>query len=203
MEKTASLSLFKEMIETTKSVMYRHPTSFWRLFRGFIMDLGVVTEHVRNDDFRLMYLRLLSVRVVGSAYWDYQLQRDIKAVIEELVKSDPAELKESALYAVGKVEIEVLSDSEGRNVLNVEEIRTGLGKVVPGLDEISKTHVFSRLVTALRQVQHKFAEHGVKELENFYNALVVASEKDWSNVLAEVDKYLIKLDKESILWQRT
>lgn len=202
MDKAASLSLLKEMVQTTKITTSGYPTSFYVLLRRFVQDLGRVTNQVHDGDLRLVQLRLLSVASIGKVCWDYQLQQYAKPVIEELTRSDPAELRELAVYAVCRVDIDVLSDIDGRDALDVEEIHSGLVRVLPWLDDASKTYVFSKLAEALRRVQLGFAKHVGTELNEFYNAVTMAADKDWSDVLAEVDKYVIELDREAMIWLR-
>lgn len=202
MDKSASLLLFREMVETTRRGMSKRAAGLFLYFRAFVHDLGDVTDHVDDVNLRLAYLRLLSTRSIFEVYCDYLLQESTGEAVRELTESDPVVLRESALYAASKIETHALSDANGRQLIDIDSVLSTVGKAIPKMDDASKTGVLSILVTALRGVQWSVEKDTREELEAFYGALSGAAAKDWPSVLAEIDDFAVKWDKVSSPWQR-
>jgi ClpP class serine protease len=77
------------------------------------------------------------------------------------------------------VTISVLGDKEGRDVIDVERLRSDLEKVFRELDEGTKTTIFSNILSVIRMLYDKFVEEGCKEMMEFYDDLLKSCKKGW------------------------
>jgi hypothetical protein len=100
------------------------------------------------------------------------------------------------------VTISVLSDGEGRDVIDIERLRSDLEKVLNGLDESTRTVIFSNITCAIRMLYDKFIEEGYKEMIGFYDNILKSCRKGWQEVYNTFIEYMLKMDKEAVPWLR-
>ena len=106
------------------------------------------------------------------------------------------------MYASSKVTIHVLSDGEGREVVDIEILRNDLESVFKKLDESTITILFYNVLSAIRMVYDEFVEEGYREMMEFYDNILKNCKKGWQEVYNTCIEYMLKMDKEAIMWLR-
>lgn len=205
MDDLKSLELLKEIIDSAKNATARHPYGFSSVFSGLIYDLMHITDHIQNDKLRMCFLHFMSAQKTFSSRLNYAFQNQVKEKLETLIndeKNIPESLKEIMSYGVNKLRIGVCSDGEGRDVIDMDELRSLTNDLLKDLDSSERNFILSKMSRAIRDILPEFVEREKDELIKFYNKLISPSEKDWSAVYNTIDEFALKHDKEGVLWQR-
>lgn len=200
-----ALKVLREMAENVKKTTEVNPRAFYIIFSGFRDNLTRITNHIQNDNFRAWSVTFWLLEGVFRTYLDHPFQ---KIVVEKLKKSLEEEediRREIILNAASRsLSVGVLSDDEGRDVVNMVSLRRDFEDVLEDLDESTKILVLLKVSNAIREIYNNtsFIEERKKEMLEFYDNLIASSEKDWEKVFSMLREYLIRWDKETILWKR-
>lgn len=197
-----ALRLLAEVVENVKKVTEGHKPRFYKIYERFAVSrVDNISALITNKNLRMCYFYFLMLNAILEARYNYILQNRIKDQLKTSAKL-PEELKEIALYASSKVTIHVLSDEEGREVVDIEILRNDLESVFKKLDESTITILFYNVLSAIRMVYDEFVEEGYREMMEFYDNILKNCKKGWQEVYNTCIEYMLKMDKEAIMWLR-
>jgi len=197
-----TLELLREAASNAITVIKANPFCFYRLFRDFIDDLGDMSDHIYNDNFRNFYLRMISIRVVSKAYWDYIFQNLIIENLPKAIEKDQIESREIILAAIGCIDIEVCGDVYGRDSINVGDLQSAISEELKNLDNDTRVYIVSRITFLIRTIQTTIEDAGSQHYADFFKRVIEATGSGWTRVFSVLDDYTIKLDKVALTWQR-
>jgi hypothetical protein len=198
-----ALKLLRETLENAKKTTESYSCAFFRLFSDFASTLISMSSNIQNKNLRVcsLYFFLLSRPLKG--FLDYTFQ---KQVIEKLEASLEGEkFKEIILnVASTSLSIRVLSDDDGRDVVDIGRLREDFEKRLESLDEVTKVFVTLKVTNAIREIfdSTSFVEESKKEIIGFYDKLIESSRKDWLAVYDALREYLLTWDKKAVIWSR-
>jgi len=196
-----ALGLLSEIVENVRKTTETHRPSFYKIYESVAASMSRISSHGRNRGLRTCFFYFAVLNRVLEERYSYILQNGIKDQLKTSAKL-PEELKEIALYASTHVTISVLGDEEGRDVVDIERLRSDLEKVLRGLDENTRTVIFSNIAIAVRKLYEEFIEEGCREMIGFYDDVLKSCRKGWQEVYNTFIEYTLKMDKEAILWLR-
>jgi hypothetical protein len=134
-----ALKLLRETLENTRETAISNPSLFFGIYSSFVEGLIRASSHIQNDNFRACCIHFHLLRTVLEAFLNYTFQNQ---VFEELKKSLEGEenlRKEIILnIASSSLSIGVLSDSEGRDVVNIERLQKDFEEKLKNLMTLQK-----------------------------------------------------------------
>jgi hypothetical protein len=200
-----ALKLLRETLENAKKTTESHPNAFYRIFSGFTEGLMRISQHVQKDDLRVctLYFRILGAPFKG--YFDYILQNQVIKKLKASLKEEEDIRREIILNAASRyLSVRVLSEDDGRDVVDIGRLREDFSSELEGLDEPTKVFVILKVSNAIREIYDStpFVEESKKEMLRFYDKLIESTEKGWMEVYDALREYTIKWDKEAIMWKR-
>jgi hypothetical protein len=200
-----ALKLLRETLENAKKTTESHPNAFFRIFSVFTESLMRMSEHIHDDNLRVcaLYLRLLGAPLRG--YFDYILQNQVIKKLKASLKEEEDIRGEIILNAASRsLSVRVLSEDDGRDVVDIGRLREDFSSELEGLDEPTKVLVILKVSNAIREIYDStpFVEESKKEMLRFYDELIKSSEKGWMEVYDALREYTREWDKEAIMWKR-
>jgi hypothetical protein len=196
-----SLRLLSELVENFKKATEAHKPMFYKIYESATISIARISSHIKNKNLRACFFYFRMLDAILEARYNYILRNKIKDQLKTSTRL-PEELKETALHASTRVTISVLGDEDGRDVIDIGELRSNLEEVLSGLDESTRTIIFSNIATAIRMLYDKFVEEGCREMIEFYDNILKSCKKGWQEVYNTFIEYMLKMDKEAILWLR-
>ena len=200
-----ALMVLKETLENAKKATESHPPFFYGILLNVGDDLLRMSQHFQNDNFRacILFFRL-DITPIWKAYLDPAFQ---SAVFEKLkIPSEEVEdiRKEVILNIASRfLSISVLSDDQGRDVVNTDELMGLFSESLAGFDEQTKYFAVLTVANAIREVYDtSFVEDIKNEIVEFYDMLIESSRGDWDGVHKVLREFVIKWDKKAVLWRR-
>jgi CRISPR/Cas system CSM-associated protein Csm2 small subunit len=201
MDDHEALRLLSEVVENVKRTTEVHKPRFYKIYESATAAVARISSHIENKNLRTCFFYFSMLEAVLEARYNYVLQNKIKEQLKASAKL-PEELKEIAFFASTQVTISVLGDEEGRDVINIERLRGDLEKALRGLDEGIRTTIFSSILSAIRMLYDKFVEEGCREMIRFYDDLLKSCKKGWQEVYDTFMEFMLKMDREAIIWLR-
>lgn len=201
MDDQESLRLLSELVENFKKATEAHKPMFYKIYESATISIARISSHIKNKNLRACFFYFRMLDAILEARYNYILRNKIKDQLKTSTRL-PEELKETALHASTRVTISVLGDEDGRDVIDIGELRSNLEEVLSGLDESTRTIIFSNIATAIRMLYDKFVEEGCREMIEFYDNILKSCKKGWQEVYNTFIEYMLKMDKEAILWLR-
>jgi hypothetical protein len=200
-----ALKLLRETLENAKKTTESHPNAFFRIFSSFTESLMGMSEHVQNDNLRVctLYFRLLGAPLKG--YFDYILQNQVIKKLKASLKEEEDIRREIVLNAASRsLSVRVLSEDDGRDVVDIGRLRKDFSSELEGLDEPTKVLVILKVSNAIREIYDStsFVEESKKEMLGFFDRVIKSSEKGWLEVYDTLREYIGEWDKGAIMWKR-
>jgi len=200
-----ALKLFGETLENAKRTTESYPNAFYRIFSGLIDSLVSITQHIQNENFRVLgiYFRFLELPL--RARFDYILQNHVLEKLKASSNEREDIRREIVLNAASRsLSVRVLSEDDGRDVVDIGRLREDFSSELEGLDDSTKLLVILKVSNAIREVYDDtfFVKKSRDEMLRFYDDLIGSSKKGWLEIYDVLRKYMIKWDKDAIMWKR-
>lgn len=207
MDEKDTLKLFREIVETTKEVTERNPNAFYLIFSSFVAQVQRISNHIRENNLRTCFFYLFALDYPLRESYNYLLIKKTTEKIKDLYKEGRVneiteKLKEIILSSLKYLKIDMLSDEYGRDVINTKKLSENLSEGLKELDGTTKSAVLLDITNLIREILKDFVEESKKDLIEFYNTLIKASEESWKSVYEVINKYMIERDNIAIIWRR-
>ena len=197
-----ALKLLGEVLENTREISISKP-SFFGIYSGFVDGLISASNHIQNDNFRACTIHFHLLRTILEAFLNYTFKNQ---VFEELKGSLEGEenLREEIILNIASLSLSigVLSDSEERDIVNIETLQKDFEENLKNVDDSTKVLVLLRVSNAIREVLASFTEGVQEEMSEFYDKQIESSKKGWEEVFNALREYLIRWDKKANIWKR-
>jgi len=205
MKDEEALMVLKETLENAKKTTENHPPFFYGILLNVGDDLIRMTQHFQNDNFRACNLFFrLDITPVWKAYLDHAFQNAVFEKLKIPSEGEEDSRKEVILNIASRfLSISVLSDDQGRDVVNTDELMASFSEPLAGFDDPTKYFAVLIVANAIREVYDtSFVEDMKNEIVEFYDMLIESSRGDWDEVHKVLREFVIKWDKKAILWRR-
>ena len=200
-----ALKLLRETLENAKGTTESYPNAFYRIFSGFADSLMRITQHTQNENFRVYSIHLRLLELVLRARFDYILQNHVVEKLKASLKEEEDIRREIVLNAASRsLSVRVLSEDDGRDVVDIGRLREDFSSELEGLDESTKILVILKVSNAIREIYDdaSFVEKSRDEMLGFYDDLIGSSKKGWLEVYDALREYTIKWDEAAIMWKQ-
>ena len=203
MKDEPALQLLSEMARTSREATRSHQPSFWRIFLGFTSDLNHTSRQIDNDGLRqTFFLARTLARDPLQAKLDHELQNQ---VIHHLKRSDEkraSSLEEISLAAATSLSVNVLSEQNGRDIIDTERLREEIEADLESVGNEAAARILLDITDAVRDVYSGFIEEHSQETVAFYTAIEESCDVEWSEVHSTLNERLIQEDHQAISWKR-
>ncbi len=200
-----ALKLLREMLEKAKETTERYPNAFYRIFSDVVSTLISISSNIQNENLRICSLHFFLLSRPLKAFLDYAFQKSVIEKLKELFEKEEDIRREIILnVASTSLSIRVLSDGDGRDVVDIGRLREDFSSELEGLDESTKILVILKVSNAIREIYDStpFVEESKKEMLEFYDKLIESSEKGWLEVYEALRGYTSEWDKGAVMWKR-
>lgn len=200
-----ALKLLRETLENAKKTTGSHPNAFFRIFSGFTESLMRVSQHTQNENFRVCTIHFRLLGSVLRGRFDYIFQNHAVDKLKASLKEEEDIRREIILNAASRaLSVGVLSEDDGRDVVDIRRLREDFSSELKDLDEPTKVLVILKVSNAIREIYDStiFVEESKKEMLKFYDKLIKSSEKGWLEVYDALREYTGEWDKGAIMWKR-
>ena len=200
-----AFKLLSEILQNLRSTTDKNPHTFYMCFFSFITHFSDLTAHIQNEKLRLsfFYFRILELPLRES--YNSILRKEVKKSLESLIEKEELDkgLVEIIINASSSISVRILGDSEGEDIIGIEEMRKELKDKLEGLDGGTKTLILSKIASSIRESYMDFTKEAGNKMIEFYDELIKhCSKRDWEAIYDTINKYLIKFDKIAVLWKR-
>ena len=198
-----ALKLLRETLENAKKTTENYPSAFYRLFSDVVSTLISISSNIESEKLRTSSLHFFLLSTPLKGFLDYTFQRSVIEKLKASLEKEGEIRKEIILNAASNsLSVRVLSDSDGRDIVDVERLRRDLEGELGDLDESTKVLTLLKISNAIREIYDNtsFIEESKEEMLKFYDELI--SKKDWQAVYSVLHDYLIRWDKKAIVWKR-
>ncbi len=204
MEDKDSIELLVEVLENVKSTTVKYPHLFYIIFDYLVSDLEDISAHIKNKNLRMCFSQLFLLNTYFRQSCDNSIRNKITDQLKEMLNEEKFDegLKEIILGASSSVSVMVLGDGEGRDVIDQKTLKSDLKDELEGFDEDTKALVLSRISASIRKIYDSFAEENSKEMIEFYDELIIATEESWASVNEVISENIWEKDNDSIIWLR-
>lgn len=200
-----AFKLLSEILQNIRSTTDKKPHTFYMGFLSFITRFGDLTAHIQNEKLRLcfFYFRILELPLRES--YNSILREEVKESLKSLIGREELDkgLVEIIIDASSSISVRIFGDSEGGDIIGIEEMRRELKDKLEGLDGGTKTLILSKIASSIRESYTEFVKNAGNEMIGFYDELIKhCSNRDWEAIYDTINNNLLKFDKIAVLWKR-
>jgi hypothetical protein len=201
MRDSEAVGLLHSMLESAEKTTREEPAAFYITFRRLENDLNRSSRHIENNGLRKTYFHVGILASPLRACLNYDLQNRIYHEVRrgEIEMTDG--MREPILDASTSVTVDVLSDIDGRKIIDSSELRSDLSDHLSNRGDQASSAIFIAISGAIRRVYDEFVAERSDELASLYRNM--RQHDNWDDVMRVLSQKTIELDNQAISWRRS
>lgn len=201
MDDRECLNLLLEITENTRKTTEEHPYSFFSTYISFATDINRISRHIDNLGLRKVYFHLGTLQTPLEESMNYQLQNELLDELEGR-DIDTVGIEELIRDAATSVTVRSISDLDGRETIDMNQLRSNLQQHTADVDEEASSLITFNIGKALKNIQPTFVEEKSQKMIDLYRDIENACHSDWDEVMRVISSKTVEADDQAISWKR-